>query len=340
VAQPLPVSVVEDFANHRRSPHVLADPAFRIWGLSVIRWSDGKYHGYYGRWREELGHDGWLTDTEIVHAVADKPEGPFVPTGVVLASRNPDGWDLANAHNSYAILADGKICLYYISNQLAGKFDSDDSNRLPPDHWLRDKPSNWKTIRNSQCIGVAIAERPEGPFVRAERPVVEPSENQPFTNIAVNPAVIYRNGRYTMVMKGDDPARSDESRWFRIQLVGHSDHPDGPFSFQDEPVYAERQTEDAGLFFYHRYFMVCHVMGTRELALFSSRDSRSWQPADQKVLMQKQFRLEDGTIWKPARVERPFVLTENGRPTMLYVAVADQDRNGNIAVPLDITVHE
>jgi len=339
VPKPLPASVVDDFANHRRGPHVLADPDFRIWGLSVIRWSDGKYHGYYGRWPKELGHDGWLTDTEIVHSVADRPEGPFVPTGVIVASRNALGWDLANAHNSYAIVADSRICLYYISNKLAGKFKPVDSNPLPPDEWLRDKARNWKTIRNSQCIGVAIADRPEGPFVRAEKPVVEPSADQPFTNIAVNPAVLFRNGRYVMIMKGDDRARSDESRWFRIQLVGHSDRPEGPFAFQTRPVYSERQTEDAGLFYnqYERqYFMVCHVMGTRDLALFSSQDSYKWAPATQRVLMQKQFQLEDGTVWKPGRVERPFVLTENGQPTMLYVAVGDKDRNGNIAVPLEV----
>jgi hypothetical protein len=236
-------------------------------------------------------------------------------------------------------VAEGRICLYYISNKLAGKFEPVDSNPLPTDQWLRDKARNWKTIRNSQCIGVAIADRPEGPFVRAEKPVVAPSADQPFTNIAVNPAVLFRNGRYVMVMKGDDRARSNESRWFRIQLVGHSDHPRGPFAFQTRPVYSERQTEDAGLLYNQHdqhYYMVCHVMGTRDLALFKSQDSYRWVPADQRVLMQKQVQLEDGTVWKPSRVERPFVLTENGRPTMLYVAVADKDRNGNIAIPLEV----
>jgi hypothetical protein len=82
--------------------------------------------------------------------------------------------------------------------------------------------------------------------------------------------------------------------------------------------------------------MVCHVMGTRSLALFKSQDSYKWAPADQRVLMQKQVQLEDGTVWKPSRVERPFVLMENGRPRMLYVAVADKDRNGNIAIPLEV----
>ena len=51
--------------------------------------------------------------------------------------------------------------------------------------------------------------------------------------------------------------------------------------------------------------------------------------------MKKEFLLEDGTLWKPKRVERPFVLTdENGKPIMLYVAIADQGVSGNIAIPI------
>ena len=52
--------------------------------------------------------------------------------------------------------------------------------------------------------------------------------------------------------------------------------------------------------------------------------------------MKKQFRLEDGSLWKPDRVERPFILTnDSGKPIMLYLAIADKDINGNIAIKLD-----
>ena len=53
--------------------------------------------------------------------------------------------------------------------------------------------------------------------------------------------------------------------------------------------------------------------------------------------MKKYFKLKDGTIWKPERVERPFVLTnEKGQPIMVYVAVADKNVNGNIAIPIHL----
>ena len=60
--------------------------------MAVIKWADGKYHGYYARWPEELGHDAWMMHCEIAHAVADQPEGPFSYVNTVLESRNPDGW--------------------------------------------------------------------------------------------------------------------------------------------------------------------------------------------------------------------------------------------------------
>jgi len=158
-----------------------------------------------------------------------------------------------------------------------------------------------------------------------------------FKNIAVNPAVSCVDGKFTMIMKGDDVAKDS---WFRIQLVGHADNPEGPFLFENKPVYDKMQTEDAGIWYdtsRKMYYMTCHVLGLPELALFSSKDSYQWQPASQPVLMKKEFLLDNGEIWKPKRVERPFVLTDdNGKPVMLYVAVSDNGTTGNIAIPFAI----
>ena len=69
----------------------------------------------------------------------------------------------------------------------------------------------------------------------------------------------------------------------------------------------------------------------------SSENGSDWQPDERSIFMKKEFTLTDGTIWKPERVERPFVLTnEKGQPIMLYVAVADKNVNGNIAIPIKV----
>lgn len=333
---PLDPAVKEHFFHRQVSSSVLVDPGYRIWGFSVMKWKDGKYHGYYSRWPESRGHAGWMTHCEIAHAVADKPEGPFKTTGTVLASRNASGWDRVNAHNPAVCVAGGKICLYYISDNLKGKFESEGNTVFPSDRWLK---QNRTTVRNSQCIGVAIADHPAGPFVRAGKPVVEP--HGVIKNIAVNPAVLYRENQFVMIIKGDDVKKEEK---FRIQLVGHSARPDGPFVFREEPVYSEMQTEDAGIWYDQQdtlYYMICHVMGKPDLIAFHSVDSIHWKLNKDPVMLKKQILLSDGSLWKPARVERPFVLTDdNGKPCMIYLAVLDRaggkDINGNIAIPLKI----
>ena len=326
----LPASVKSKFFERKPAKHVLVDPDHKIWGLSVIKWKDGKYHAYYSRWPDSLGFKAWLSHSEIAHAVADNPEGPFRFVNVVVESRHEKGWDVINAHNPYVCKAEDKICLYYISNELRGKYEHEVDSEYPEFSWFID---NWDKVRNTQRIGVAVASDPAGPFERAEEPVVEPHGN--FKNIAVNPAVTYVDGKYVMIMKGDD---TEHDAWHRIQLVGHASNPEGPFTFSQKPVYAATQTEDACIWYdkqFERYYMTCHVMGKRDFALFSSEDSYNWTFAGDSIFMKKQIVLDDGTIWKPRRVERPYVLTnEKGKPVMFYVAAVQDEVSGNIAIPV------
>jgi hypothetical protein len=320
--EPLGLSVREAFKAGRPATHVLTEHAsgYRVWCNSVIKGTDGKYHAYYARWPVKTGHNGWMTHCEVAHGISDQPEGPFIHQSTVIASSNPEGWDVMNAHNPYALVADGKVLIYYISNDIREKLAQSPDGKLPRE-----------VIRNSQATGVAIADSPEGPFRRLERPAVVPHGR--FKNIAVNPAVIHRNGEYLIIIKGDD---AKKERVHRIQLVGRSKNPDGPFTFLDKPVYAERQTEDACLWFDQTtglHNMVCHVMGAPDLAWFVSEDGDKWRRADQPVFMKKEFAMSDGTVWKPNRVERPFVLTDElGRPEWFYVAIKEGDIEGNIAL--------
>ena len=59
-------------------------------------------------------------------------------------------------------VADGKIALYYISNNLSEAAKADGEAMPPSEKWLN---RNGKLFRNSQCIGVTIADQPEGPFI-------------------------------------------------------------------------------------------------------------------------------------------------------------------------------
>ena len=163
----------------------------------------------------------------------------------------------------------------------------------------------WDLFRNSQCIWIAVADCPDGPFIRHPAPVIVPHGQ--IKNIAVNPAVVFEDGQFRMILKGDD-ARCDGV--FRIQVAATADSAEGPFELSKKPVFSEVQTEDAGVWYdptAGRYYMTCHVMGQRALALFESDDWNTWQSFSQPVLMKKEFQLDDGTIWRPERVERPMV---------------------------------
>ena len=49
-----------------------------VWGSSVIKGDDGKYHMYASRWPKMLPfHPGWMIASEIVHATSETPEGPY-----------------------------------------------------------------------------------------------------------------------------------------------------------------------------------------------------------------------------------------------------------------------
>ena len=60
---------------------------YYVWDCSVIK-SGGKYHMFSSRWKKELGFGwNWVFNSEIIHSVSDKPEGPYKFLRVVLPRR-------------------------------------------------------------------------------------------------------------------------------------------------------------------------------------------------------------------------------------------------------------
>lgn len=55
-----------------------------MWDCSVIKAGAG-YHLFASRWKKNLGFGAqWLYNSEVVHCVSDKPEGPYEFKNVVL----------------------------------------------------------------------------------------------------------------------------------------------------------------------------------------------------------------------------------------------------------------
>ena len=46
------------------------DPDYYIWCGTLVRGDDEKCHLFYSRWPRRLGHNAWVTHSEVAHAVA------------------------------------------------------------------------------------------------------------------------------------------------------------------------------------------------------------------------------------------------------------------------------
>jgi hypothetical protein len=98
----------------------IEDPQWSYWGGRPILEPDGKYHLFVARWREDnpRGHGGW-PESEIAHAVSERPTGPFVVNDVVGPGHFPE------IHR----LSDGQYVVYhfhgcYTSQSIGGPWES------------------------------------------------------------------------------------------------------------------------------------------------------------------------------------------------------------------------
>jgi len=279
---------------------IFRDEEYFVWCPCVVKGDDGRYYLVHSRWPRTTGFGGWLTDSEVALARADRPEGPYVYRKTLARGRGPGHWDELMAHNPKLEKFGDRYYLYYISS--------------------RSGPTRWH-IRHSQRTGVAVAQTIEGPYEPLAAPVAEPSA--PVFNVAVNPGVVQTpDGRYLMILKGDiEPRRPDEPMPRRIQGMALADSPTGPFRILPEPAISDIDTEDASIWrdaARGLYYAIFHAH--TYLGLIVSPDGRRWSRAAHYVVTDKRLRLADGSIFEAERLERPFVFFEDGRPRLLCMA--------------------
>ena len=313
------------------SANIVADPDWYIWGGSVIA-DGGKYHMFAERWPRKYGFNCWLTHAEIAHYVADTPEGPFRFVKTVLTGRGAGHWDQFTAQNPRLCKFNGKFYLYYVSMN----HPTLDAVGLIATAKGGAKSPTWLPLRNTQRVGLAIADTLDGPWQRFDKPVVEPAEA--ICRIANNPAVCQGpDGRYHMIIKGDKPNAA--KGWTVVQATAVADQPEGPWQVQPIPAFGEYNTEDACIWYdaaLRRFYAVVHVHGQSVMAMITSADGIKWEKAAQFKLMPKEIPLATGGSFKAMRMERPFVLTDaHGQPSHLYLAIYNGRDAYNVVLTLD-----
>jgi len=255
------------------------DPDFYIWCGAMIRGDDAKYHLYYSRWPRKLGHYAWVTHSEIAHAVADSPTGPFRHVNVALPPRGKEFWDGLTTHNPTILRAGDRYYLYYMGNTGDGKEMA---------------TLNW-THRNNQRIGVAVSESPNGPWQRFDRPIVDVSADPdaPDSLVATNPTVARRpDGGYLMIYKAVGRKRPLPFGGPVVHLTATADSPTGPFTKQLRTIFlapgVDFPAEDPFAWYDYRagrYLAIVKdndghfTKAGKSLALWESHDGFDWKLA-------------------------------------------------------------
>jgi hypothetical protein len=341
VAGVLPVASKASLNDQTARANMLADPDWFHWGgTPVLSPDDGLYHIFYDRWSRYNGRlmRGWLYESQSAHATSANPEGPyqFQDTAQQSAGDNPVGrWDAFTVHNSYMVRlpdpdAGGRIryFLYFIANR--------DTNSTFND---------WYDHIVSQCIGVAVADSPGGPWTRSVPPVCVPAA--PILGYVVNPAVTRMpSGKYLMLLKGraaNQPAgaNSDAMGNYRIGTA-LADKPTGPFVIQPTVLFdaAGAVFEDPCVFQWNgRMYAAVKdssglVSGTPGISWISGTigadgTTVTWTIPNHDpnaLISARQLKWSDGTTTTLNNLERPFILQDaTGKPTHLFCAAAVAD---------------
>ena len=331
-------------------------PNYFVWGASVIKGDDGKYHMLFSLW--ESGTEGgsfvkdWVLQSKIGYAVSDYPDKDFRFQKIVLKGTRYQGdnlsWDAQMVHNPHIKKFNGKYYLYYIGARDPGE-QAKGSTGENLDQRAR--------VQQSLCIGVLefnnFKELLSGNFSRPKQPLLRPRTRvkpdnivdgsptgtvaKPDNIIAVNPSVDYNplTQKYMLYFKGN----IYEPQWKGVHGVAIGDEPKGPFMPLDRFVFNVRMpdgtlasTEDPYVWYSKKLqqFMAIvkdfsgRLTGYKKtLALLTSADGINWDLNQNPLFMERKLRLLDGSVIEVDRLERPqLVLTKDGIPQYLYAASA------------------
>lgn len=319
----LPYEVKEsEFSKALNSgTRILEHENWNVWGTSPIVGDDGKIHVFYSRWRGT--HSRWLSHSEIAHAVADKPEGPYTVLGTVLSGRGEGHWDADTIHNPTIQKVGDKYALFFIGNNLA------DAKKYDGHH------------ASTQRIGLALSDSLYGPFKRvSEDPILDISKDKTDWDsyLTTNPALLqHENGEFWLYYKAWDKY-NDQMRKMGLAIAKdisgpYIKHPKNPLvSFSQY----KKQVEDAFVYFYQdKYYMIMRDMGVIHPhvgLMLESIDGINWSAPLLGYKTNTAY-VNEQVI---ERMERPQVLMIDGKPSYLFLALMGGKYHTSSALVLSI----
>ncbi|MCU7552863.1 glycoside hydrolase family protein [Chitinophagaceae bacterium LB-8] len=299
-----------------------------VWCSTVIKGDDNKYHMYASRWPDSLlFHPGWMVASEVVHAVADKPEGPYTFSDVALPARGAQYWDGRSTHNPRVLRYKNKYVLYYMGS--THPFEEPNVKEFS-------LTSKWCIVgRSNKRVGVAISDSPYGPWKRFDEPVLETEPNTFYSFLTSNPSpIIEADGSVLMIFKARNYEGNDhyspmcfglacaKSIYDKFKVLnnnqpvlGGPDQPEieDPFFWKDQKGY-------------HVIFKdhVAKYTGEKGAGvLANSKDAIHWTIDPSPKAYSRTLRWDDGTTETMGQLERPFIFFQNRQPAYLFFATMD-----------------
>jgi alpha-L-fucosidase len=309
------------------------DTNYWIWCGSVTRGNDGKYHMFASRWPHGLSFGPhWLSNSEIVHAVSETPEGPFTFSEVALPPRGDEFWDGKMTHNPVVVQRDGKFHIFYTGTTYRGPMPT-------PENQIKEDSAKKLEAHRGERIGMASADSPYGPWTRRDQPLLDVRPNSWEQYLLSNPApLLLADGSVLLYYKGVAGLRTNAIG------VASATNIAGPYErLSDKPFAAGVGAEDPTMWFengrYHA-LMLDHDrnFSDKEIYYATSTNGLNWETAPNPVAVTKDYSWSDGVARHMNSTERPQILVQNGVATHLFFATGD-DKNGqrqtwNQVIPL------
>jgi beta-xylosidase len=319
----------------------LKDPDWNIWCGSIVKGPGKKYYMVYSRWPVSKGHEAWITHSELALAVSDKPAGPYKHVKVILPARGPAFWDGFCTHNPAIYAHKGKYYLIYM-----GATGPTPVNPVAP------YSPEWYVYRNSQRIGVAVADHPEGPWQRFDKPILapEPDPSSPDAVMVSNPALTF-NDKDEVVLVYKQVENNGTFRGGRVRFgVAFAKSVLGPYTKHSRPVFESSDPADKNVWMLAEdpfiwfqkgtYYAVVRDVtgrftGDKGLALLTSKDAINWSPSPNPLFLPKQIFWSDGRPLDD-KLERPWLLFHKGRPAYLFGSMGIDKRKHSMNICLQI----
>ncbi len=279
-----------------------------VWGCAPMYDDEGKLHVYYSTW----SNDGsWIYSSEIAHAVADHPEGPYRKLGTILKGREGK-WDRHTIHNPSIYRIDGKYVLLYIGNDTMDQ--------------VRWKTDGCRASEHLQHVGMAISDSPYGPWERFDKPIIAASPDSAGawdSYCAVNPTMLkHPNGEYWIYYRSWDRHNDDRrktglaiSKSLTGEYVKYGDK-----ALIDFPEYGG-QTEDPYIFYYKgKFHCLIRDMGNYDWVgnlYLESEDGINWGEFQRGHHRGSHYY----PISEKSRCERVQVLWRDGEPEYLFNSI-------------------